>query len=129
MNPSENEAPKTPSSSDASNDLTPEAESSMDANASDSAQLSSDPNDPRSPGIQDRKGIPQMSPESQEAIRELVKPKQNEPTTPGDSRSPGIAERDATVPEPTASSNEQDTVRKLIVTDPNESESDSSDTK
>ena len=89
------------------------------------------PDDPRSPGVTDRDAIAPKKPEQEvEVVRRLVVPDLTDvPAQPDDPRSPGVTDRDISIEEITANTTEEtETVRKLIVPDEVESEDSSSST-
>jgi hypothetical protein len=89
------------------------------------------PDDPRSPGVTDRDAIAPKKPDQEvEVIRRLVVPEVTDiPAKSDDPRSPGVTDRDISTEEITASTTEEtETVRKLIVPDEVESEDSSSST-
>ena len=89
------------------------------------------PDDPRSPGVTDRDAIAPKKPEQEvEVFRRLVVPDVTDvPAQPDDPRSPGVTDRDISIEEITATTTEEtETVRKLIVPDEVESEDSSSST-
>ncbi len=87
------------------------------------------PDDPRSPGVTDRAAIAPEQPEQEgEVVRRPVVPDVTDATAkPDDPRSPGVTDRDISIEEITANTTEEtETVRKLIVPDEVESEDSSS---
>jgi hypothetical protein len=87
------------------------------------------PDDPRSPGVTDRDASAPKKPEQEgEVIRRLVVPGVTDiPAKSDDPRSPGVTDRDISIEEITANTTEDtETVRKLIVPDEVESEDSSS---
>jgi hypothetical protein len=87
------------------------------------------PDDPRSPGVTDRAAIAPEPPEQEgEVVRRPIVPDVTDtPAQPDDPRSPGVTDRDISLEEITASTTEEtETVRKLIVPDEVESEDSSS---
>lgn len=90
---------------------------------------SNKPDDPRSPGVTDRDATAPEPPEQEgEVVRRLIVPDLTDtPANPDDPRSPGVTERDISIEEITANTTEEiETVRKLIVPDEVESEDSSS---
>jgi len=87
------------------------------------------PDDPRSPGVTDRIA-PQQPEQEGEVVRKLVVPDVTDiPAKSDDPRSPGVTDRDISLEEITASTTEEtETVRRLIVPDEVESEDSSSST-
>lgn len=89
------------------------------------------PDDPRSPGVTDRDEIAPEQPDLEVGVlRKLVVPNVTDvPAKYDDPRSPGVTDRDISLEEITASTTEEtETVRKLIVPDEVESEDSSSST-
>ena len=92
---------------------------------------SKQPEDPRSPGVTDRDAIAPQQPEQEgEVIRKLVVPDVTDiPAKSDDPRSPGVTDRDIPTQDISANTTEDtETVRKLIVPDEVESENSSSST-
>lgn len=92
---------------------------------------SKQPEDPRSPGVTDRYAIEPKKPAQEgEVIRRLVVPEVTDiPAKSDDPRSPGVTDRDISLEKITATTTEDtETVRKLIVPDEVESEDSSSST-
>jgi hypothetical protein len=92
---------------------------------------SKQPEDPRSPGVTDRISIEPEKPDLEgEVVRRLVVPDVTDiPTKSDDSRSPGVTDRDIPTQDISANTTEDtETVRKLIVPDEVESEDSSSST-
>jgi hypothetical protein len=92
---------------------------------------SKQPEDPRSPGVTDRYAIePEQPNDDVEVVRRPIVPDVTDtPAQPDDPRSPGVTDRDISLEEITASTTEEtETVRKLIVPDEVESEDSSSST-
>ena len=89
------------------------------------------PDDPRSPGVTDRDAIaPEQPDEEVEVVRRPIVPDVTDtPAQPDDPRSPGVTDRDISLEEITASTTEEtETVRRLIVPEEVESEDSSSST-
>lgn len=87
--------------------------------------------DPRSPGVTDRDVIAPKKPDQEgEVVRRLVVPEVTDtPTKSDDPRSPGVTDRDISTQDISANTTEDtETVRKLIVPDEVESEDSSSST-
>jgi hypothetical protein len=85
------------------------------------------PDDPRSPGVTDRIA-PKKPDQEVEVVRRLVAPDVTDVSAKSDDpRSPGVTDRDISIEEITANTTEEtETVRKLIVPDEVESEDSSS---
>jgi hypothetical protein len=89
------------------------------------------PDDPRSPGVTDRDAsAPKKPAQEGEVVRRLVVPDVTDiPAKSDDPRSPGVTDRDISLEEITASTTEEtETVRRLILPDKVESEDSSSST-
>jgi len=89
------------------------------------------PDDPRSPGVTDRDAIAPKQPEQEvEIVRKPIVPNVTDtPAKPDDPRSPGVTDRDISTQDSSASTTEEtETVRKLIVPDEVVSEDSSSST-
>ena len=92
---------------------------------------SKQPEDPRSPGVTDRDASAPKKPEQEgEVVRKLVVPGVTDiPAKSDDPRSPGVTDRDIPTQDISANTTEDtETVRKLIVPDEVESENSSSST-
>ncbi len=89
------------------------------------------PDDPRSPGVTDRDAIAPAQPNDDvEVVRRPIVPDVTDvPAKSDDPRSPGVTDRDISIQDISASTTEEtETVRKLIVPDEVESEDSSSST-
>jgi hypothetical protein len=83
------------------------------------------PDDPRSPGVTDRDAlVPEQPDEEVEVVRRPIVPDVTDtPAKPDDPRSPGVTDRDISTQDISANTTEEtETVRKLIVPDEGESE-------
>ena len=89
------------------------------------------PDDPRSPGVTDRDAIaPEQPTQEIEVVRRPIVPDITDtPAKSDDPRSPGVTDRDISTEDISASTTEEtQTVRRLIVPDEVESEDSSSST-